>query len=114
MISLLLIIIFFTFYTFYATTERIKVSSSLGIEKKLQNHKIKAKTIGIVLFISSFILAIYKLGFAVGILFNVIGFMTLGGLIILLAPLQLINYKNICIISLIFLLIELFQQLSSF
>lgn len=113
MISLLLIIIFTTFYIFYATTERVKVSNSLGIEKNIKTHKKQAKVIGTLLFLSSFILAIYKLGLALGVLFNILGYMTLGGLIVLLAPLQLINYKNIGIVTVFFILIEIFQQLTS-
>ncbi len=113
MISILLIIIFFTFYSLYATTNRVKVNSNLGIETYIQKHKKNTKAIGLLLFIISLVLAVYVLGLGVGLLFSVIAYMTLGGLVILLAPLQIINYKNIIIIGVFFFLIELFQQISS-
>ena len=113
MISILIIHLFFTFYIFYFTTKRIKIDSSLGFEKKIQTHPSPAKKIGLMLLITSFIISINQLGFCVGILFNIIGFMTIGGLIILLTPLQLINYKNISMVFILFFLIEWFQQITS-
>ncbi|MDO6802926.1 hypothetical protein Q4595_10740 [Wenyingzhuangia sp. 1_MG-2023] len=113
MITILLTIIFFTFYIFYATTERIKVIHSLGFEKNIKTHKKQTKIIGFLLFMISIFLSIYTLGICVGILFLVISFMTLGGFVVLLSPLQIINYKNISIVIFLFFFIELFQQLTS-
>ncbi len=113
MISILIILIFFTFYLFYMTTKRIEIASNLGFEKKIQAHQSLAKKIGLILMLISFITSVYQLGFCVGILFNVIGFMTIGGLIVLLTPLQLITYKKLSIVFVLCFLIEWFQQITS-
>ncbi|MDO3694966.1 hypothetical protein QVZ41_08940 [Wenyingzhuangia sp. chi5] len=113
MISILIILLFFTFYIFYVTTKRINIVSNLRFEKNIQAHPSLAKKIGLMLMLISFIISIDQLGFCVGILFNVIGFMTIGGLIVLLTPLQLITYKNICIAFVLCFLIEWFQQITS-
>lgn len=85
----------------------------MGIENHIQNHKKNTQIIGLFLLLISLVSAVSILGLCVGLLFGVIAYMTLGGIIVLLAPLQLINYKNIIIIYVFLFLIEMFQQISS-
>ncbi|NIJ45616.1 hypothetical protein FHR24_002084 [Wenyingzhuangia heitensis] len=112
MISILLIILFFGFYLLYTITNRIKVHTTLGFETKLQKNIKLTKYIAMLLLVVSTVLAIYLFGLGVGVLFICLGLMTLGGFIIMLAPLQLITYKNLVIVCVLLFIAEWFHHLN--
>ncbi|ULC59006.1 hypothetical protein MBM09_13955 [Flaviramulus sp. BrNp1-15] len=104
MISIALLILFLSFYIFYNTSKKVKIQSVFGVENWFQKHIKPSKFIALILLVLALILFINHFGIGVGTLLYFIALMTIGSLVILLYPLNLINYK-----SLILLIIFMFS-----
>lgn len=108
MISVYLLLLFFGFYILYFTSKRMVAVPTLKFETWIKTHNSAATMGGLSLLLLSCFLFIYSLGLAAGILTYMVMLMTIGSLIILLAPLQLLTYPKICGVFLLALFIELF------
>ena len=103
MISVAILILFSSFYAFYNTSKKVRFQSLFGVEHWIHKNEKPSKIIAFTLLILALVLFIGYFGFGSGTLLFFIALMTIGSLIILLQPLNLINLKTL-IISAIFLL----------
>lgn len=95
MISLVSLSVFFAFYVLYNTSKRAILSNNLQMERWIQEHPKPSRLIGlgILIIAYSFLISLKAIGASTLIFF--IQIMTIGGLVIILAPLRVINYKFI-------------------
>jgi hypothetical protein len=107
MVSLLALFVFIGFYFWYAGSERVKPDGVLGVESLIRKHSYIGKTVGTAFLILSCSLSVLYLGFGAGIFTFFILLMTLGSLIILLAPLGLLNYKTLLPVLALMLFVEI-------
>ena len=80
------------FYFPYCTSERIHTPEGLGFEGWAATHPKISNNLGLTLLLLSCILCIVHWGLGAGILGFLILLMTIGSLIVLAAPLKLINH----------------------
>ena len=106
MISTILLILFLSFYVLYNTSKKVAIYPHLKIENLVQQHSKIAKLIGLVFLLITLYLMIQILGGASGTLIFFIALMTIGSIIILLAPLKYITYKNLALFFVLSICIE--------
>ena len=107
MISILIAIIFLGCYLFYNTSQKTTVTSVKNLEEKLGNNRQLSKTIGLSFLLITLLLAAINFGVFSGILFWLVSLMLLMSLLIIITPLNLINYKFLVLLFLVLLLIEI-------
>ncbi|RVT79702.1 hypothetical protein EOD40_00915 [Flavobacterium sufflavum] len=95
MISIISLTVFLAFYVLYNTSKKATLSSNFQIERWIQHYSKASRFIGIgILAIAySFLIALKAIGSAT--LIFIILIMTIGSLVVILAPLKIINYKLI-------------------
>lgn len=95
MISLVSLIVFLAFYVLYNTSKKAALSGNLQIERWIQQNTKSSRWLGLGILITaySFLIAIKAIGAAT--LIFLIQIMTIGSLVVILAPLKIINYKLI-------------------
>ncbi|KGL62984.1 hypothetical protein PHEL85_0012 [Polaribacter sp. Hel1_85] len=108
MVSITIFIVFISFYLFYKTSKKTIKHSPKKLDKWIVNNNQLTKIIASILLLNSIIASIYLFGFASGFLLFFILLMTVGSLIIIVAPLKLIQYKSVFILFISSLLFELF------
>ncbi|WP_228235157.1 hypothetical protein [Allomuricauda sp. M10] len=108
MVTFISLLIFISFYLFYGTSKKMVVIHSFGMEKWIGEHASTSKFIGSALMIISLGLSCYQWGWGSGVFTFSIILMTLANLVILLAPLQLLNYRTSFIAFTLSLIFELF------
>ncbi|WP_375325193.1 hypothetical protein [Flagellimonas sp. GZD32] len=84
---------FISFYLLYSTSKKMSAVGNLGFEPSIAEHRKTAIYIGLALMILSLGLSCYHWGFGSGTFTFFILLMTISSLVILLAPLQLLNYR---------------------
>ncbi len=94
------------FYIFYATSKKTIYLPKLGFENKVQDHTLIAKSIALIVLSISLYLNTHSLGIVSGTLTFFIFLMTFGSLIILTAPLGLVNYYTLIISILLLAILE--------
>jgi hypothetical protein len=82
------------------------VSYDLTIEKWIQLNIVISKLIAVVFLLTSLIIAIVSYGRTSGILFWLFSMIMILGLIIIIAPLKKVTYKQISILFLGLLILE--------
>ena len=107
MISLLITFILLGCYFLYSTSQKTTITSKNNLEEKLRNNRQLSKIIGFSFLLITMVLAIINFGVFFGILFWLIALMLLMSLLVIIAPLNLINYKFLVILFLVLLLIEI-------
>nr|WKN34853.1 hypothetical protein K4G66_20985 [Tunicatimonas sp. TK19036] len=107
MITLSFFLTFLGFYMFYNTSQRAKLIRTNGLEIWVQDHHQPAKYAGGFLFLVALILCILQFGVGSGIFSFFVMLMTVGSLIILLSPLQYINYRTVSGVFLLSILLEI-------
>lgn len=101
MITLALFVTFIAYYLWYHTSNKVVLVSSLGIESLVKKHKTPSKLIGCGLWLLALLIFIYLYGIGAGSLFFFITLMTLGSLVFILYPLNLMTYRTlICALAL--------------
>ncbi|MEO9571717.1 MAG: hypothetical protein ABJH82_01475 [Polaribacter sp.] len=108
MISITIFIVFISFYLFYKTSKKTVKHSPKKLDKWIVKNNPFTKIIASILLLISIIANIYLFGFTSGFLLFFILLMTVGSLIIMIAPLKLIQYKSVLILFITSLLFELF------
>ena len=98
---------FLGFYLSYCTSKKTKNVTILGFEYWAENNQTISKAVAMALLIIALAMAIVYLGWGAGMLLFFICIMTIGSLVILLTPLQLINRPSIAIFSIGFILAEI-------
>lgn len=89
--SLLTTLIFIGFYFNYATSKKMKLDSFIGFHKGFDQRRGSFKMVGLTFLILALAICINQLGYGSGVFIYFILLMTLGSLIVLLAPLKLIR-----------------------
>jgi len=108
MATLISFLTFIAFYLLYGTSKKMVAVSELGTGKwKCKNKKI-AQLASLALMILSLGLSCYYWGLGSGTFSFFILLMTVASLVILLAPLRLLNYSFLGILFLCFILFETF------
>ena len=95
------------FYLFYSTSRRAVLKPRAALQRWVNYNISKAKRIGSVLFLFSFLVCLFVLGAASGTFSFLIILKTTASLVVLLAPLRL--FKTISLI--VFFAIALFLEL---
>lgn len=95
MISLVSLSIFLAFYVLYNTSKKATLSSKFPMERWIQQHSKTSRYLGlgIILIAYALLISIKAIGACTLIFF--IQIMTIASLVIILAPLKIINYKFI-------------------
>ncbi|SFW26267.1 hypothetical protein SAMN02927921_00806 [Sinomicrobium oceani] len=93
MTTLIIAISFLGFYALYNTSRRAVLSKSLGIERWMQAHRAQSKTAGLLLLVLGMVLSVIYYGLGAGIFAFVVILMTIGSLIVLIAPLRFVRYQ---------------------
>lgn len=108
MISIAILLTFFSFYMWYNTSRRAVRYLGFGFENWMNMHSAHTKIVATFLCICSLILYIVSFGIGSGTLLFFTVLMTFGSMIVLLTPLHIITYKSISLIFLGALIIEFF------
>ncbi|WP_371743299.1 DUF3325 family protein [Pseudozobellia sp. WGM2] len=89
--SLLTILIFVGFFLNYVASMKMKLDSFIGLYKRVGQRRGSFKMVGLTFLILALAICINQLGYGSGVFIYFILLMTLGSLIVLLAPLKLIR-----------------------
>lgn len=108
MITLISLNIFLGFYVLYNTSRKATLETNLQPERWIQQNRKPSRLIGLsILAITySFLISIKAVGASTLIYF--IQIMVIGSLIVILAPLKIINYKLVLGAFFLTLLLEIF------
>ncbi|MFB9078310.1 hypothetical protein ACFFLS_16620 [Flavobacterium procerum] len=110
MITIASLIVFLAFYTLYYTSKRAVLSYDLGFEKWMKDNPKQTKRAGLALLLIAYAFWLYTKSLGCGTLMFFIQLMTIGSLIVILAPLKKINHKVVYALFLIAALIELYYN----
>ncbi|MCC9017983.1 hypothetical protein [Flavobacterium lipolyticum] len=91
MITIASLIVFLAFYTLYYTSKRATLSYDLGFEKWMKSNPKPTKFLGLGLLLLAYVLWLLTQSLCCGTLMFFIQLMTIGSLIIILAPLKKIS-----------------------
>ncbi len=108
MVTLAFVFILIGFLCFYVTSHKTELTQWSNLQKWCQNNSLQTKMLGGIALIISCSLAIVAFGLGAGILAFVVFLMTIGCLIILLGPIQIISSKILVSMGLLCLIFELF------
>lgn len=97
---------FMAFYLLYSTSKKMSAVGSLGFEQSINEHKKTSTYIGLALMIFSLGLSCFYWGLGSGTFTFFIILMTVASLVILLAPLRLLNYRFLGVLFLCSILFE--------
>lgn len=106
MITVIILLIFSASFVFYKTSKKVQLSYKNIVETWMQNHRPYSKIIGTLLLTTALILSINNFGLTSGIIFWLIILMSFLSLIIIISPLQKVNYKYLILIFLVVLILE--------
>ena len=106
MVTLISLLTFVAFYLLYSTSKKMAAASELGAEKWIGEHKKASQLASLALMILSLGLSCFYWGIGSGTFTYIILLMTVASLIILLAPLRLMNYRFLGILFLCSILFE--------
>ncbi|MFB9051611.1 hypothetical protein ACFFVB_00840 [Formosa undariae] len=96
------------FYMLYSTSKRAPLTLELGFQKKInENIKISKYSAGFLLLLS-LILCVIDLGTGAGVFSFLVVLMTVGSLIVLVAPLRFIKLSTLIIITILSFGIEIY------
>ncbi|AWK03864.1 hypothetical protein HYN56_06330 [Flavobacterium crocinum] len=108
MITIASLFVFLAFYTLYYTSKRAVLSYDLGFEKWMQKNPKQTKIIGLTLLLTAYIMWLFTQSLGCGTLMFFIQLMTVGSLIIVLAPLKKINHKALLALLIIIAILEFY------
>ena len=96
------------FWLCYQTSKRAILSTSSGrLELWARSENSKAKAVGVLLMFIGLLLYINQLGVGAGLFGFVVLLGCVASIVILLAPLGILTYRNVLIVSIIALTLEL-------
>ncbi|MDF0716048.1 hypothetical protein PY092_07815 [Muricauda sp. 334s03] len=97
---------FIAFYLLYCSSKKMTTMGNLGFEQPIGAHRKASKYVGLALMIFSLGLSCFYWGIGSGTFTFFIILMTVASLVILLAPLRLLNYRLLGILFLCSILFE--------
>jgi len=103
--TLIILLNFCSFFLLLNTSKKAVLQHRF-IEIATQKNSTIAKSIGLLLFVCTFYIAVRQYGFTAGILVNICEIMLIASLLILLNPLKKMNYKSVLLVFLLLLIIE--------
>ncbi|MFD2101396.1 hypothetical protein [Flagellimonas iocasae] len=106
MVTVISLLTFIAFYLLYGTSKKMATIGGLGLEKWTGEHKKTAQYISLALMILSLGLSCFYWGLGSGTFTFSILLMTVASLVILLTPLQLLNYRFLGILFLCSIVFE--------
>ncbi|WP_272150495.1 hypothetical protein [Tenacibaculum aiptasiae] len=106
MISILIAILFLGCYLFYNTSQKTTIVSNSYIEERIRSNEQLSKILGGSFFLITLIITTIHFGLFSGILFWLVTLTMLMSLLIVTAPLKLVNYKTLVALLFVLLLIE--------
>ena len=110
MITIASLIVFLAFYTLYYTSKRATLSYDLGFEKWMKNNPKPTKITGLVLLFLAYSMWLFTQSLCCGTLMFFIQLMTIGSLIIILAPLKKISRFAIVAIFILVAILEFYYN----
>lgn len=108
LISVISILVFTGVYLWYSTTKRINIRSEFGNEFWSQKNPLFSKTIGAIMFFLAGWIAVDNLGIGAGTLSLLIIAINISCLVILCAPLGLLNRYSFITLAATAIIIEIF------
>jgi hypothetical protein len=108
MITIASLIVFLAFYTLYYTSKRAVLSYDFGFEKWMKNNPKQTKITGLGLLLIAYASWLYTQSLCCGTLMFFIQLMTVGSLIIILAPLKKVNHKALLALLIIIAILEFY------
>ena len=106
MVTIISLLTFFAFYLLYSTSKKMSAVVNLGFEKTIGAYGKASKFISLALMVFSLGLSCFYWGLGSGTFTFFILLMTVASLVILLAPLQLLNFRFLGILFLCSILSE--------
>ncbi len=106
MVTVISLLTFIAFYSLYGTSKKMAMVGDLGFEKWIRKHKKASQYFSLALMILSLGLSCFYWGLGSGTFTFFILLMTVASLVVLLAPLRLLNYRLLGIFSLCSILFE--------
>lgn len=108
MITIASLIVFLAFYTLYYTSKKAVLSYDSGFEKWMQKNPRQTKIAGLILLLSAYCFWLFTQSLGCGTLMFFIQLMTIGSLIVLLAPLKKISHTTLLILFILIALLEFY------
>ena len=106
MVTCSLLLIFAASFAFYNTSKKATLSGVSVLEIWIQQHTLYSKIVGCLLLIATLILVIFNFGITSGIIFWLITLMSTLSLLIIISPLQKVNYKHLIFVFFILSILE--------
>ena len=107
MIAFISLNIFLGFYVLYNTSKKATLASNLQIERWIQQNPKPSRLLGLAMLALAYGFLISLKAIGVSSLIYFIQLMTIGSLIVILAPLRIINYKFVLGLFSLAILIEI-------
>lgn len=108
MISLVSLTVFFAFFVLYNTSKKATLSNNFQFERWIQQNPKPSRFIGLGILLIAYSLLISIKAVGVSTFLFTIQIMTIGSLVVILAPLKIINYKLIVGFFLIATFLEIY------
>lgn len=96
-------------YLLYSSSKRIAVATNLKFQSLLQKKSKISKLLGLAVLTSGILVAIDSFGLGAGIFTVILAMMVLWSLLVLLVPLQIVNYKHIFLLIISLSIINYFN-----
>lgn len=101
------LIVFIGFYLLYGTSQKMAMVDGLGLEKWIGGHVNLSKYSGLALLIVSLGLSCWYWGAASGTFTFFVILMTIASLVVLLAPLRILNRRFLILVIVVSLVCEI-------
>lgn len=108
MITIIILCGFLGFYLLYCTSERAVFYDGLGLQSLANNYSTLFKYMGLGLLFLCLALSVYHWGWGTGLVAYFVWLMTVASMVVLLAPLKVINRSTVLATLLAVLVIEYF------
>lgn len=95
MVTLVSLIVFLAFFVLYNTSKKATLSTQFQTERWIQQNPNPSRFIGLVLLVMAYVLLLSIKAAGVSSFLFLIQLMTIGSLVVILAPLRIINFKLI-------------------
>ena len=107
MTTLIILLTFWGFWTYYQTSRRAQLNKPGVFTRWVRNHRREGRLIGLAVLAAALALTMAGHGTGSGIFTFLIALTVVASLVILLAPLGLINVKTVGAMVVLFLILEL-------
>lgn len=107
MLTLMTLLCLTGLFLLYQTSKRAKLNHDAFLELWAQSHLRKSRVLGVFFLLITLGLALIHWGLSAGIAAFLVLVMCLQSLLLLLPPLRYLNYKTLCMLSIICVITEL-------